>query len=148
VVILVKRFFIAVILLAFASTAHAGFIGWVTSKERSWEYVQQTGGIRIGQPVEREGKLTLPVDYDASGTAGITVRPTVTDSGQAVRRVAIRRGKGDQLILTVVTQVVEETSNAGRLHHADLSHIAAGTYDVFYGKGGDPEKHLGRVTIH
>lgn len=142
-----KKMFLLVLGLLTAHAAHAGVVGWLTAKDRSWNYVQQTGGIRIGQPTTQDGKVTLPVDYDPTGVTGVTVRPTVMNSGQAVRRIEAKRVTQNRIVLTVVTQVVEEKSKLGRAHLADLSAIGSGAYDVFYEDAGATEKFLGRINI-
>jgi hypothetical protein len=140
------RVFLAVALLAVAVPAHAGIVGWATTQSRSWEYIQQTGGIRIGSPMARDGKAVLPVEYDVSGLSTITCKPAVQNSGLAVRRVELKR-KDTQLVLQVYSQLAENGGATGTRHYVDLSGIPAGRYEVFYGVAGDPGSRLGQIEI-
>lgn len=133
-------------MLLFAN-AEAGLIGWLTSNARSWSYIQQTGGIRISEPVEREGRPMLPVEYDATGITGVTTRPTRTNSGLVVRKVRTDKTDGGVIVIRIVTQVAERNSDTGRFHYADLGDFSAGAYRVYYEDAGDPEKFLGTIRV-
>ena len=133
--------------LTLAASAPAGVLGWLTSSSRMWEFIQQTGGIRITEPVIKQGKLVLPVEYDASGSRTITRKPTGANSGLVVRSVQARLKAGHQIVIWVVTQVAEKDSPTGWLHHAELKAIPPGTYEVYYADAGDPEKFLGKIAV-
>lgn len=126
-----------VVLLALlgAATAEAGLVGWFSSTPRDWAFIQQSGGIRIDAPIERDGKVVMPVHYWPEGNSGL-----------AVRRITLAR-KGSQLAIRVVTQVVEKGSDTGQVHFVDLSSVPAGTYEVYYGTAGDPAERLGTVVV-
>jgi hypothetical protein len=64
----------------------------------------------------------------------------------AVRKIEVRRNKS-QILIRVVTQVVEKGSDTGRIHYADLSDIPAGAYEVYYESAADPVKRLGQIEI-
>jgi hypothetical protein len=129
-----------------AITANAGIIGWATSESRDWQFIQKTGGIRIGLPINRDGKFVLPVEYDVSGLSSITCKPSLQNSGLAVRKIGLDR-KDKYIVLQVYTQVDENTNNKGSMHYVDLSGIPTGSYEVFYAIAGDPEKRLGQIEI-
>lgn len=134
--------------LACALPAPAGMVGWLTSQTRNWDFVQQTGGIRIGQPVEQDGRLVLPVEYDVTGTgSGITRRPTLINSGLAVRRLKLDRANSRQLVIQVVTQVIEQDSDPSPRHYAVLEDLTSGSYDVYYEDAGDEAKFLGQIQV-
>jgi hypothetical protein len=134
--------------LTLATAASAGVVGWLTAQECSWSFVQKTGGIRIGQPVERDGRLVLPVEYDITGTsAGVTQRPTLVNSGLVVRDIKADRTKNGRIVLVVVSQVIEEGNRPAGLHYAGLEGISTGTYDVYYEDAGDPDKFLGKIQV-
>lgn len=80
------RIFLAIALLAVTVTAHAGMIGWATSEGLPWEFIQQTGGMRVGTPMDRGGKTVLPVEYDVSGLSSITCKPVILNSGMALKK--------------------------------------------------------------
>jgi hypothetical protein len=141
-----KTFLTLSIALLFATCASAGIAGLLTSETRSWQFVQQTGGMRIGAPIEKDGKKRLPIDYDVSGLTTITCKPTTMNSGLAVRRIEAV-GKDGKIVIRVTTQVIEKKSTTGSKHFADLSGFPRGSYDVYYEIAGDPEKFLGRIEI-
>lgn len=133
-------------LLLVAATVHAGVIGWLTSDVRDWAFVRKTGGIRISQPVMIDGKRLLPVEYDVSGVTTVTEKPTLMNSGLAVRKIEVRQD-GAQLVIRVVTQAVEKGTLVGPGHYADLAGIPSGRYRVYYGTAGDAAKDLGTIEI-
>ncbi len=134
------------VLLLMAATAHAGVVGWLTSDARDWDFVRKTGGIRISQPVQRDGKNVLLVEYDVSGRTTVTQRPTLINSGLAVRKIEVRQD-GAQIVIRDVTQAVEKGAPVGPGHYADLTGIPAGSYRVYYETAGDAAKDLGAVEI-
>ena len=120
--------------------------GWFRSDARDWSFVQQTGGIRIASPVEKEGRMFLPVEYYVQGTVAITCQPTLVNSGLAVKKIELKK-QGAQIVIRVITQIVEKGSNVGRIHYVNLPEVPAGTYEVFYETAGDPAKSLGKIEI-
>jgi len=132
--------------LSFAASASAGIAGWLTSEARDWQFVQQTGGLRIGAPIGKDGRKLLPIDYDVSGLTTVTCKPTAVNSGLAVRRIEAA-GKNGKIVIRMFTQVVEKGRVSGPKHFADLSGIPRGSYDVYYEIPGDPQKRLERVEI-
>lgn len=141
-----KAFLSIFMALMLASVSQASLLGWLTSETRDWQFVVATGGIRIGSPIEKDGKRLLPVEYDASGLTTVTCKPTTMNSGVAVRKITVAR-EGKAIVLKVVTQIAEKTNATGSRHYADLSGIPPGTYEVFYGMAGDSEKRLGQIEI-
>lgn len=134
--------------LTAATAVTAGVVGWLTAKDCSWSFVQKTGGIRIGQTVERDGRLVLPVEYDITGTsAGVTQRPSLVNSGLVVRHIKADRTKNGRIVLMIVGQVIEEGNRPAGLHYASLEGISTGAYDVYYEDADDPDKFLGRIQV-
>lgn len=143
-----KKLSAGLLALVLANAVCAGVVGWLTAKDCSWGFVQQTGGIRIDQPVERDGRLVLPVEYDITGTsAGVTQRPTLVNSGLVVRHIRADRTKNGRIVLVVVSQVIEEGTRPAGLHYAALEGISTGAYDVYYEDAGDPGKFLGKIQV-
>ena len=134
------------ILITLATQSNAGIIGWFTSEGRDWQFVQQTGGIRIGDPMDTDGKIVLPVDYDVSGLTAVTRKPITLNSGLAVRKIKAQK-KDNRLVLQVFTQLMEKSSITGPHHLVDLTGIPIGTYDVYYESAEDEEKFLGHIKI-
>jgi hypothetical protein len=130
-----KTILVILVSLTFATTGRAGIVGWLTSEARPWQFIQQTGGIRVSAPLEKEGRTVLPVDYWPEGNSGL-----------AVRRIELKK-KGAQLVIRVVTQVVEKGSNPARVHFVNLAGVPAGSYEVYYETAGDPAKRLARIDI-
>ena len=130
----------------FTTTLHASVIGWLTSDAQDWDFVQKTGGIRISNPIKKDGKIVLPVEYDVSGLTAVTQKPTLMNSGMTVRKIELKR-KGTQIIIRVVTQVAEKGTHAGPVHYADLDDLPPGKYQVYYGTAGDAGKNLGEIEI-
>jgi hypothetical protein len=141
-----KTLLALMIALAVSTIASAGIFGLFTSETRDWQFVQQTGGMQIGAPIEKDGKKMLPIDYDVSGQTTITRKPTTANSGLAVRRIDAV-GEDGKIVIRVITQVVEKTSVTASKHFADLSRIPLGSYEVYYETVGDSEKRLGRIEI-
>jgi hypothetical protein len=143
---LIKSSFLLLFVVA-ASDARAGLAGWLTSSACSWTTVQQTGGIRIGEPLEKDDRLVLPVEYDASGVTGVTRHPNQINSGLVVRKITASQSGNGRILIRVVTQVAEKNSDTGRMHYADLENIPPGAYTVYYGDANDPDKLLGRIRV-
>jgi hypothetical protein len=142
-----KRTFLLLLSFALVTDMRAGLAGWLTSSTRGWDFIQETGGIRISESLEKDGKLVLPVEYDATGVAGVTHRATRLNSGLVVRKVACSRTSNGQIVIQIVTQLAEQNSDPGKIHYADLDDISAGTYSVYYEDAGEPEKFLGRIQV-
>jgi len=141
------KFSFLLIFLVATSDARAGLVGWLTSAVCSWNTVQQTGGIRIGEPLEKDDRLVLPVEYDASGVSGVTRHANRINSGLVVRKVSANRSGNGRIIIRVVTQVAEKNSDTGRMHYADLENFPPGAYSVYYGDADDPDKLLGKIRV-
>lgn len=141
-----KKFLTTAVFLMLSATSHAGVIGWFTSDARDWDFVQRTGGIRISEPIQKEGKTLLPVEYDVSGLSAVTRKPTLMNSGLMVRKIEAKREQS-RIIIHVVTQVVEKGKHAGPVHYADLNDPPPGKYQVCYQTCADTEKVLGEIEI-
>lgn len=141
-----KILLIIAALLISTTTLHASVIGWFTSDSRDWDFVQKTGGIKISNPIKKDGKNVLPVEYDVSGLTAVTKKPTLLNSGLTVRKIELKRD-GAQIIIRVVTQVAEKGTHAGPVHYAELDDLPPGKYHVFYETAGDAAKNLGEIEI-
>jgi hypothetical protein len=141
-----KSFVVTVALFLAPLHLCASMLGWFTSQARDWRFIQATGGIRIGVPIERDGQRVLPVEYDVTGLRGVTCKPTSLNSGLAVRKIETRRA-GTQIIIRVYTQTVEKSSPLGPIYYADIGDIPGGTYEVFYESADTQGKSLGRIEL-
>ena len=132
-----------------ATPSSAGVLDWFFPKNADWNFIRATGGLAILNPQVSDGKVVLPVLYDASGTTAVTCRPTRVASGLVVDSVKVVRD-GPNLVLrlkTCMRKDVGSTEGAGRVHYADLSGIPKGTYPIFYGRANDPAAALGQIQI-
>jgi len=131
------------------SSARASLLDWFLSKSADWRFVQSTGGMQILSPNVTDGKVYLPVLYDASGLSQITCKPTAVNSGLVVEKITVKRA-GTNIILHVKVCMRKDqgsTEGSGSVHYADLSGIPNGTYQIFYGHTDDPAKILGQIKI-
>jgi hypothetical protein len=142
-VILVKKS----ILLVLALASSLVVLPARASDTRDWDYIKRTGGLRIAEPVTRDGKLFLPVEYDASGTKGAVEPPEITNTGLAVRKVDVRQKKVKYLVVRIITEPAGKGRETERMHYGRLPDLSPGTYEVYYETPGDPEKYLGNVEI-
>lgn len=122
--------------IALATPSQAGFVGWLTSETRDWEFVENTGGIKASASVEIDGKRYLPIEYWPEGCPGIEVR-----------RINLVR-KGLLIAISVTTQAAKKDSTEKRTHLVELSGISPGTYDLHYGTIHRPQKLLGQIVVH
>src|SRR5262245_7945976 len=99
-----KRVLILAVVFATPSM-HGAILGWLTSQARDWQFVQQSGGIRVGTPIEKDGRRVVPVEYWPEGNSGL-----------AVRKIDLKK-HGVQLVIRVFTQVAEKGSDTARVHH-------------------------------
>jgi hypothetical protein len=102
--------------------------------------------MRSSSPIEKDGKRVLPVEYDVTGLSTITCKPTLTNSGLAVRRIDVERLYA-VLVIRVVTQIVEVGTASGRMHYADRGDIPKGAYEIYYEDAGDAARRLGKIDI-
>jgi hypothetical protein len=129
--------------------ARADVLDWFLPHSADWKFIQSTGGLRILPPQIIDGKMLLPVLYDASGLSQITCKPSALNSGIVVDKIKVRRSS-DVLVIRVSTCLRKDmgsTEGAGHIHYADLSGIPPGTYQVFYGRANDPYTILGQIDI-
>lgn len=133
-------------LLLLSATANAGPAGWASAKAADWQFIQQTGGLRLEVPVKKDGRNILPIVYHVQGTIEVTRKPTLINSGMAVRKITVEQ-KDHFLVLRVITQAIEKGSDTSGRHYADLSGIPAGHYVVYYESAGDPAKRLGAIDL-
>ena len=45
------------LLLAIVTIAQAGIVSWLTSKTVDWEFIQKTGGLRVLNPIVKNGRI-------------------------------------------------------------------------------------------
>jgi hypothetical protein len=141
-----KFFLIFICVFASGPFTRAGVFDWVTARKASWDYVQATGGLKIGEPVQRENRWMLPVEYEAHGTRAVTRRPTALNSAPHTWKAKIVR-KDARLHLTVVTALAGGNDELTAFRETSLKGIPPGRYEVFYGREAVSERALGTIEI-
>jgi hypothetical protein len=130
----------AFMLIITACVACAGIAGFLTQETRSWAFIQSVGGMKISL----QGN-TLSVDCDVSGTRKVTVKPTMINSGLAVRKLAHKQF-GKTIQLSLVTSVFEKGMSSS-CKPLDLSAYPAGEYSVEYRDPDGTTHALGKITL-
>lgn len=142
-----KKFLIpfSLILAVFlcSCTVFSGFL----DESRNWQFIQDTGGMRIENPVREGDKLLLPVEYSITGLREVTCEPRMMNSGLVIRKIKVTR-KGDNLILLVISGIPDDVhKNSGPMSYVDISSVPEGTYKVFYQNENYSDRYLGSITI-
>lgn len=123
-----------------AAFAFSGIAGFFTKETRDWKFVQSVGGMRVSQK-----DSSLVVECDVSGTRQVTVKPTMVNSGLAVREIRHKRD-GNTIYLTLVTSIIEKGITS-LPKPVDLSSFPAGEYSIQY-LDQDGGKHaIGKITL-
>jgi hypothetical protein len=141
-----KLWLLLAIGILFTPASQAGVFGWLTADEKTWASIQATGGLKIAEPVQHDGKWFLPVEYDPHGARAVTRRPTTLQSAPHACKVKILR-KGERLHLIVITSLASMDEKLDYMHEASLRDIPAGRYEVFYGRKSIPAQALGTILI-
>ena len=110
---------------------------------RSWSFVQQSGGLRIGQPYRQFTNWYLPVSANVSGIERITTTPSQFNNGLTCQEVMTDIDK-QAIYLAIAT--TEGKGNA-RCPPAKLRDIAPGRYRVYYQYDEVKPRALGEITI-
>lgn len=110
---------------------------------RSWSFVQQSGGLRIGQPYRQFTNWYLPISANVSGLEAITTPPSQLNSGLNCQEVMADIDE-QAIYLAIVT---EEGKGDARCPPAKLRDIAPGHYRVYYQYDEAKPRALGEITI-
>ena len=110
---------------------------------RSWSFVQQSGGLRIGQPYRQFTNWYLPVSANVSGLEAITTEPRQRNSGLSCKEVMTDIDK-QAIYLAIATG---EKKGDVRCPPAKLRGIAPGRYRVYYQYDEAKPRALGEITI-
>jgi hypothetical protein len=101
------------------------------ARTRSWDFMQEAGGIKVGQPLKiKNDTIFLPIKCDVSGLRTITQKPTMMNSALGVYKVEVKIEK-NQILISVVTCIISERYNPA-CKGIYLKKIPSGKYDVFY----------------
>ena len=119
------------IFLVGAAVAFGCGMAVVTSEHRDWTFIQQVGGLAVGEPQKlADGNYRLPIRCDVSGLEAVTIKPRTVNSGLIVRETgcAVRQH---------TIQIWIKTCLADKKHNAAapdvlLKNIPPGKYQVQY----------------
>jgi hypothetical protein len=112
---------------------------------RGWSFVRSVGGLRVGEPVWREGQWRLPVHANVAGIERFTERPTLQDAHLACTAVLVAIER-QAIYLTFDTAVVRASARA-RCPPALLGRPRPGPYTVFYRGPDEAPVRLRTVRI-
>jgi hypothetical protein len=110
---------------------------------RAWSFVQQSGGLRIGQPYRQFTSWYLPIRANVSGIEAISTQPSQLNSGLTCKEVMTDIDK-QAIYLAIATEVGKGDA---RCPPAKLRDIAPGRYRVYYQYDESRPKPLGDITI-
>ncbi len=99
------------------------------SEEQTWSFVTAVGGLKVGTPVQSNGRWSLPIQADVAGLNAITNKPSTMKSGLVCKAVKAQV-RGDNIFLVLETKVAHGTGTC-RCPDAKLGRLADGSYDVW-----------------
>jgi hypothetical protein len=108
------------------------FFKQITLHKRSWNFIQQVGGIKIEKPLWTEDGLYLPIICNVSGLDSITTRPTTLNSGLicADSKVSV---VGNKIYITIVTGLISFNDGYRKSRAANIGDkLQSGHYFVYY----------------
>lgn len=117
----------------------------VLAGSEGWQFVQSIGGIAVGKPEPLSSGWSLPARADVSGLTAVTLKPTTLNSGLVCERT-VATVEGRRIFLTVVSGLARSGYMA-RCPPANLRHVAAGQYRVFYRGPDESPVELSEVSI-
>ena len=119
----------AAILVTACSTA----VGFVTSDHRDWKFIQDVGGIRIGDPIPATGDIwNLTVECDVSGLTEITTKPTGINSALVVKDIKSITRQDKIHIWVVVCVATDKYTESHWAKSISLKGVKEGKYTVQY----------------
>ena len=119
--------------VAILATSCSTAVGIVTSDHRDWKFIQDVGGIRVGDPISATGDIwNLPVECDVSGLTAITTKPTGINSALVVKDIKSRTRQDKILIWVVVCVVTDKYTEPHWTKSIHLKGIKEGKYSVQY----------------
>lgn len=134
------KYLTSLILIITATIAYSGIAGFLTKETQDWSFIQSVGGMKVSLK-----ENSLVVDCDVSGSKEITVKPTMINSGIAVRQIKHKR-VGNKIQLSLITSVIEKgMTNSWKT--LNLSSYPAGEYTVEYRDPDGTTHPLGKITL-
>ena len=119
--------------VAILGTSCSTAVGIVTSDHRDWNFIQDVGGIRVGDPIPATGDIwNLPVECDVSGLTEITTKPKGINSALVVKDIKSRTMQDKILIWVVVCVVTDKYKEPHWTKGIHLEGIKEGKYSVQY----------------
>ena len=131
-----KPFILATMMVlgvAILATSCSTAVGIVTSDHRDWKFIQDVGGIRVGDPIPATGDIwNLPVECDVSGLTEITTKPTGINSALVVKDIKSQTRQDKILIWVVVCVVTDKYTEPHWTKSIRLKGVKEGKYSVQY----------------
>ena len=98
---------------------------------RDWGFIQNVGGIAIGQVYKTDRGFSLPIRVDITGLQEITQKPRLVNSGLALKEIRFKRD-GNQFLLALITTVPHNGYKNATSPDLNLGNLPPGRYSVFY----------------
>lgn len=102
----------------------------------SWDFIQASGGIKIGKPEMRLNKynkksIYLPIKCNISGFRSTTHKPTVVNSKISIYGIAVNFTK-NQIFISISTGHISKEMNQTECDGIFLNGFSPGKYEIFY----------------
>lgn len=101
----------------------------VVSEHRSWDFMQQVGGLTVGG--QDKNPNWLIIRGDVAGLKEFSHKPTLINSGLALKEVSSEI-VGRNIRIYVVTTVISEKYNSTEITGANISGASRGRYTIQY----------------
>jgi hypothetical protein len=106
--------------------------------EQDWQYVQSVGGMRLGQPQQKEGNWTVPVEIDVTGSRPITTQPTAQHPGLVCAGIQAEPHDAEIYLTLFTSYPWLGADKGGGCQPIVLGHLTTGHYTLYY-KGLDEQ---------
>ena len=111
----------------------------------SWKYVQNVGGMAVGDPYRIGDNWMLPVTVDVSGLQRVTSEPQVLDSSHVCKDTKAKVA-GDSIYITVYTTFADGEGSS-KCPDSNLGHMLDGEYRVYYDGPENLPVLIGEVKV-
>ena len=60
------------------------FLAGCVNDQKDWKFIQDIGGMSVGNPYKNSDGIVLPINCDVSGLRTITRKPTILNSDLSI----------------------------------------------------------------
>ena len=106
----------------------------LTVRTLEWQTIQRYGGVKVGQPIDTENGYYLPIIFNTSGTASITIQPIAMSSFYVCKRTTIKR-KDKNIFISIKRSGAFFSGETCNCKATKLGHLDYGHYKVYYDTG-------------